>query len=339
MNRIYHRIRDVAASGWRGVTAWRGPHSRVRVIVAAGAATVLAIGVGVVWGLAGATDQRPEAAGRLPSGAPEGSPGAGLDPLGSLDPLGGGGSSTGGGSTGGGSSTGGGLPGGAGSGPGSGDGGGPAGNRPPVIEDPGLSSDGMTLTIAPTVTDPDGDEVEVGYDDGSGLVLVSAQPTRTYPVRDSADGYRYPVEVTIHATDVHGVVTEQTVSHELAAISTVVVRTVELKLQDPKKCFADTEAERFTADLRLRRAVVLDRHRNVELRRDKTTASLLPNPVEGEVVGERPLQDVFLANAQLAGGFELVSLPFIQPPVQSRPMFQRTRCPAEVTIEVQITTR
>lgn len=331
MNGIYHSRRGAAwaRSALRGIAGWRGPRNRTQMIVAAATATVLAVGVGIVWGIAGGTDQQVDTAGE-PFGDPQSLPGGASG--GVLDGLASPGAVTEGGD----------LPGGSGSGSGAGQGssgGGSAGNRPPVIEDPGLSSDGMTLTVAPTVTDPDGDPVEVGYDDGTGLVLVSEQPTRSYPVTDSADGYRYPVEVTIHATDASGAAAQETFTHQLEAISTVVVRRIELKLESPQSCFADSGAERFTADLALRGAVVLDRPISEELRPDKPTATLLPAPAAGEVTGVRPRQDLFLTGAALAGEVGSLNLPDLESPVRPRRMFLDSRCQARVSVSVQITTR
>jgi len=332
MNTIYRRIRAMATRALRAVTDVRAPGGRVRVVVAATAATALAVGVGITWGLAGAADERsPGAAGAGPRvAAPGGSPAAGLDAAG-LDPA----DSPGGDSA----SGGGGRPGGGGPGLGSGSGDEPAANRPPVIEDPGLSSDGMTLTVAPTVSDPDGDPVEVGYDDGTEFVLVSEQPTLTYPVKDSPDGYGYPVELTIHATDAHGAVTRETFTHQLEAISTVVVRRVELRLESPQSCFANSGAERFTADLVLAGAVALNRRISEELRPDRPTAALLTTPVEGDVTGARPRQDLFLSNATLAGDVGEVNLQDLESPVRPRRMFLDNRCQATVRVGIQITTR
>jgi hypothetical protein len=329
---IYRRIRALGTRAVQAVTDVRAPRGRARVVVAATAATALAVGAGITWGLAGGADER--SSGAADAGprvaAPGGPTAAGLDAAG-LDPAE---PPDGDGATGGG-----GPPGGGGSGLGSGIGGEPAANRPPVIEDPGLSSDGMTLTVAPTVTDPDGDPVEVGYDDGNGFVLVSEQPTLTYPVRDSPDGYGYPVELTIHATDAHGAVTRNTFTHHLEAISTVVVRRVELRLESPQSCFANSAAERFTADLVLGGAVVLDRRISAELRPDRPTAALLTAPMEGEVTGRRPRQDLLVANATLAGAVGEVNLQDLESPVRPRRMFLDSRCRATVRVGIQITTR
>jgi hypothetical protein len=336
MNETNRRIREAVARGsgaLRGAVTWRGPHRRVRMMVAAVAATVLAIGVGTVWGLAGADDNRSEAADAAsPFTAPGGSPDIFGDAFASPGPLGGGGSSTGGG----------GFPGGSGSGSGPGDsGGGPPGNRPPVIEDPGLSSDGMTLRIAPSVTDPDGDEVDVGYDVlGKGFLSVAERPTYTFPVKDF--GYSRKAEVTIVAIDAHGATTQETFTHQLEAVSTVVLEDATVTVRAPQICFANAAAERFTADLRLRRAVVLDRPISKELTLENPAATLLPDPVEAVVSGQPPQLDVFLANASLmSGAADSVSVTNIGPPGGAirRQMFQTHPCRINFDFHVRITTR
>jgi hypothetical protein len=69
----------------------------------------------------------------------------------------------------------------------------PSGNRSPAIEDPGLSSVGLTLTVAPTVSDPDGDEVTVEIEaDGEQLPAGNGSAQRTYPYQDSGPSRSRP---------------------------------------------------------------------------------------------------------------------------------------------------
>lgn len=335
MNGTYRSRRGAVAwarSALRGVASRRGPRSRTQMIVAAAVATVLAVGVGIVWGIASATDQRVDNAGesfgdRQP--LPGGTSGGALDGLASPGAVSGGGDPFGGSGSG------------AGSGAGPGSSGGPAGNRPPAIEDPGLSSDGLTLTIAPTVTDPDGDAVTVGYSvDGGQELSVTDEPTYRFTV-DGVGGYRHEAEVTITATDTLGATTRQTFTHQLEAVSTVVVSDVRLTLDRPSACFAARPAQRLKGDLRLRGTVEADVAINQEWNNDKTQIRMLAQGRSGTVTGEPPRQDVFISNAAVDpdGATGSLSIRDAHLGVRAYRLFLDSPCQTTVRLRVQVTTQ
>jgi hypothetical protein len=134
------------------------------------------------------------------------------------------------------------------------DGGQPA-NRPPIIESPGLASDGLVLTIAPQVTDPEGDEVTLLFD-VDGIEVDPAQtpedgPTNAELMLNFADvGYRSNVPITITATDSRGATTRQTYSREVTALARVSFPTLELGFNDPEACLGAGSRElSFQLDL------------------------------------------------------------------------------------------
>jgi hypothetical protein len=125
-------------------------------------------------------------------------------------------------------------------------------------------------------------------------------------------------------------------------VSTVVLEDATVTVRAPQICFANAAAERFTADLRLRRAVVLDRPISKELTLENPAATLLPDPVEAVVSGQPPQLDVFLANASLmSGAADSVSVTNIGPPGGAirRQMFQTHPCRINFDFHVRITTR
>jgi hypothetical protein len=302
MNPIYRRLREQAArarGALRGAAGWRRPRSRTQVIVAALAVTVLAVGVGVVWGIAGATDQRVGTA-REPLGDPQSPPGGTTG--GALDGLSSPGAVTGGGDPSGGSGSGLGAGSGSGTGPGGGpgsSGGGGPGNRPPVIEDPGLSSDGLILTVAPTVSDPDGDQVRVEVTADGQPVGMSGDPPRgtvAYPYQTY--GAEPEASVTIVVTDAGGASAQETVSHQLRAVTTVTLQDVRFTLSQPNNCFGDVRARRLVGTLILSGPVRETVSFNEELRLDRTAVTLLDSR-EGTGSGA-PAESVILS-ADLAG--------------------------------------
>jgi len=150
---------------------------------------------------------------------------------------------------------------------GAGSGGGQPSNRPPVIDSPGLSSVGLVLTIAPEVSDPDGDDVTLLFDVG-GMTVDPAQTCSTpgckgdetpnlFPtvagVRlDFADvGYAADIPVTIIATDAHGATSRETYSHTVSAHTRVTFRDFRYAINDPSACFDATESRVLSFSLSL----------------------------------------------------------------------------------------
>jgi hypothetical protein len=255
------------------VPAGEPARQRGRLRVAGAVALVLAAAAGVGWGLAGAepgdgsgpgagSDQLagdPELGGQ-PPGA-DGQPGAGDPPAGAGLP-------------------GNGLPAGSGSGSGSGtgsgsSGGGGPGNQPPVIEDLGLSSYGLTLTIAPTVRDPDGDEVSLAFE-VDGEEVPATDPTRaTISFSHAEVGEEYEASVTVTATDSGGASSWQTASHPLVANTTATVQNVTFRVLNPAGCFDAAPAHRLAGKLTLSGVAGGSQSFNEELRRDRPEVVLL----------------------------------------------------------------
>ncbi len=112
------------------------------------------------------------------------------------------------------------------------------------------------LTIAPEVSDPDGDDVTLLFE-VNGTTVDPAQtcstigckgeeqpgdfPDRAAVLLDFADvGYAADVAVTIIATDAHGATSRETYSHAVSARTRVSFRDFSYTIDDPAACFSDT---------------------------------------------------------------------------------------------------
>jgi hypothetical protein len=315
---------------------WRTPR-RMTVIAAVVVAAVLAAGAGVWWGLAGAGEQgsTPAGAASPPSGAPgdaEPTPGASTAPDGSAPA----------GTPGGDDPAGAGQPGGgAGAGQG-GEGGAPA-NRAPVIEDPDLSSNGLTLSIKPTVTDPDDDEVTlVTVVDGEEISPNAMDPDSEFATFVRFDrgevGYTHTARIELSATDSRGATTERSFFHELAAITTVTVRDMTFKVRSPSSCFADEAARRLTADVRLVGAVTDNVAINEELRADRPSVVLLDR-VSGQMTGNPTSQRIFFSNGAFAGELDSASFSHTATDGVLRHVFGLDVCRGVLTYRVDFAVR
>jgi hypothetical protein len=263
---------------------------RGRLVAASVVVLLAAVAIGVGWGLAG--DRAPDITADPGSGPGlAGDSGSELAPGQSGvpdDPVAGG------------AGNGGGPFGGAGSGAGSSGGGGP-GNQPPAIADAGLSSDGLTLTVAPTVADPDGDEVSLAVEADGRSVGMSGDPARgtiSYPYQTY--GAEHEASVTIVATDAAGGSTRETFTHRLQAVTTVSVEDVRFTLTgNLGRCLGgDVRARRLVGTLTLTGPAQDTLSVNHELRLDRTEVVLLDRR-EGTGPGA-PTQSVSL-QAEFAG--------------------------------------
>jgi hypothetical protein len=260
MSGISGRIQDAANTSARNLRDLfgRGMTGRARIVAGAAGGVVLALAIGIGWGLSGGdpTDQADPSA--LPGGTPGVESGSGGDDL-PAPGSGAEGQSAGSGSGGSGS-------GGSGSG-GTGSGGGPPANRAPVIEDPGLSSDGLTLMIAPVVTDPDGDRVT--YDvrvDGSPVDVGDVADGPVEVVFDPAEvGYAPTTSVALAVTDSRGATTRETFTHELAAVTWVRFRDVYFTVDSPATCFMDGQFQILKGEVEVGGATTLSDNLSVSV--------------------------------------------------------------------------
>lgn len=323
MSRVYGR-------GW-------SLSGRSKAIAAVAVAAVLAAGGGVWWGLAGSGEPVPAGAAppspvvpgdaeATPEGspAPEGSPPPGT-PSGGADQPADAGQSGGG----------------AGAGQG-GDGGAPA-NRAPVIDDPDLSSDGLILSITPTVTDPDGDEVTlVTVVDGEEVAPNAMDPDSEFAtyVRFDHDevGYTHTAKIEISATDSRGATTQRAFFHELAAVTTVTVRDMTFKVRSPSSCFADEAARRLTADVRLVGPATATVAINEELRADRSSVVLLDR-ASGEMTGSPTSQRIFFSNGAFAGELDSANFSHTTSDGVLRHLFGLDVCRGVLTYRVDFTVR
>jgi hypothetical protein len=141
-----------------------------------------------------------------------------------------------------------------------------------VIEDAGLSSDGLLLQVAPTVTDPEGDDVSLLFEiDGhevnpattcfehptcDGGEDPSATPTKASAVFDHTEvGYQHDVAVTIVATDGRGATSRETFTHELEANSTVIFRDLRFTVGNLEDCFREGSSRSLSYKLDLSGAI------------------------------------------------------------------------------------
>ncbi|HEX6195768.1 MAG TPA: hypothetical protein VFZ37_07650 [Jiangellaceae bacterium] len=128
-------------------------------------------------------------------------------------------------------------------------------NRPPVIESPGLASEGLVLLIEPNVNDPDGDDVALLYDVGGMEVCRTTEPCNVE--LDFADiGYQGDVAVTIIGTDSHGATTRETYSHTVRAITDVHFADLGYAINDAHACLGSLERRELTYRVHLDGAIV-----------------------------------------------------------------------------------
>lgn len=232
---------STAALAAQAAQASRPSSRRVRVLAGAGVALVLAIALGLVWGLAdaGQSDVQSDSEDELLAGdtdldrfgagateSPTDEPAtAGEPPTGSGQETGNSASSSGGSSVTSGSGrtlT--------------------PDNQPPVIEDLNLSADGLALSVLPIVSDPDGDEVSLDFE------VEGAEP-RIPPSGDRARatfsyddvGERHEATVTVTATDTHGASSQQTATLLLVANYGGLVEDLRFTVLT-RECFGADEA-------------------------------------------------------------------------------------------------
>ncbi len=124
-------------------------------------------------------------------------------------------------------------------------------NRPPMIDDPGLSSNSLTLTIAPTASDPDGDRVmfEAIEVDGNPVDLANLDSGPIEHRFELTDvGYSHVTTVAFVVTDSGGARVREEFTHEIAAITVVTFAARDFAVKRPVDCFAATEEEYLFLD-------------------------------------------------------------------------------------------
>lgn len=165
-----------------------------------------------------------------------------------------------------------------------------------MIEDPGVSSDGLTLTVAPTVVDPDGDQVRVEVAaDGQPVDMSGDPPHGTVEYPYETYGAEPEVSVTIVVTDTGGASAHETISHQLRAVTTVTLQNVRFTVSQPNNCFGDVRARRLVGSLTLSGPVQESISFNEELRLDRTQVTLLDSR-EGSASGAPPEQVILTAD-------------------------------------------
>jgi hypothetical protein len=189
------------------------------------------------------------------------------------------------------------------------------GNRAPVIEDPGLTSDGLLLRFAPAVTDPDGDDVTLLFQVFGATVdparVCFSDPLckgdelpdgRRASFRFDADqvGYRREAEVTVIAIDDRGTATRQTFTHTVEAVSKVTISNVRFQLARPADCFRDVDERTMEGLIQLTGPVSVSSPFSVNVSRSRSSFDLLVGGIR-EVVGEEPVQTVRIL-VEFAGG-------------------------------------
>jgi hypothetical protein len=175
----------------------------------------------------------------------------------------------------------------------------------------------MLLRIAPTVTDPDGDEVSLLFEIGGTQVdpatscyldplckgdeFPSQSPTKAAVRLDPSQvGHRYEAPVVIIATDSRGATTRESFTHVVAAVSTVTVRDLEFRVRNPAACFQDEPSRALRVTLGLSGPVTHTSTVTRSLTRDRSIVTLLSD-MTGEVVGQEPAQTVRFTDGSFAG--------------------------------------
>lgn len=225
---------------------------------------------------------------------------------------------------------------GSGSSGGSGGGSGTPPNRAPIIVDAGLSSQGLTLSITPTVTDPDGDDVDVALAvNGEDTAVAGGTATITFPL--SEVGYSHNTTIEIRATDTAGNETVETFSHTVDAVTTVTISKVKFRVQAPLVCFEDTPAMRLGGNLDLDGTVTENIQFSEELRPDRTEVILL-DELSGETVGGPGGLDVKMLGG-LAGLLDLYEESHSGSDGVFVTMFKDTECKGFFSYTLEITTK
>lgn len=234
------------------------------------------------------------------------------------------------------------APGSGGSGSSGGSGGGSATtapqNRPPIIVDAGQSSNGLTLSITPTVTDPDGDDVAVTLTvDGQGAEPTDGTVMTTFGLGDV--GYSHTATIEIRATDTAGNETVRTFTHRVEAVTTVLLRNIRFQVNNPLVCFEDSAAVRIAGNLVLEGTIDTTENSiqfSEELRPDRTVVTL-HDDISGQTVGGPGGLDLTMVGG-LAGMLDLYEASHSSSAIGVASMFEGTECQGAFSYLVQVTT-
>lgn len=209
-------------------------------------------------------------------------------------------------------------------------------NQPPVIVDPGISSDGLTISVRPTFADPETDDIAMLITvDGAEVSDSAAGFSGSFDER--VVGYTHEAEVGIQVTDASGNTTTETFNHTLEAITTVVVSDVKLRVTTAGSCFEGAPAQRFGGTLTLAGPISTRRPFSEELRADRTEV-VLAELITGEVVGRPGGVDVSLIGG-LDGLLESHEASHDEDDSVLTRMFQNTDCRSFLSYRVEVTTR
>jgi hypothetical protein len=212
----------------------------------------------------------------------------------------------------------------------------PPPNQPPVLEDPRISSDGMELTISPVVSDPEGDPVELFFElDGSRLIVPQGAESVTTTV-DRGSDYVVGVSVTVGLIDSAGNEVAETFDYELQAITTVTVREIRFEVGGGN-CFEEEAAQRIFANLQLDGVVEHLSNETEELRADLTQVTLI-DELTGQVKGEPPIQR-FMINALFNGQNDSYQGTHTTSDQVLRFLFRNDPCRGSLTYKVDVETR
>lgn len=210
----------------------------------------------------------------------------------------------------------------------------PPTNQPPVIEDPGLSSSGKTLTISPVVSDPEDDDLTI-------TVIIDGDEAATIPVGGSrvetlGTFFVHDARIDLIVVDSSGNTTSETFTHHMEAITTVTVRDLGYTVGSAA-CFAEDAAQRISATVILGGAVVEGVNVSEELRQDRSTVTLL-DQASSEIVGEPPSQEIKVF-AALDGRFDSYEQTHTESDEVLVTMFSTNSCEGFLTYEIEMTTR
>jgi hypothetical protein len=205
-----------------------------------------------------------------------------------------------------------------------------------VIVDPGISSEGLTFSIQPTVVDPENEDIAVLITvDGNEVAVSAAGFSGSFD--ENVVGYTHETEVGIQVTDTSGNTTTETFNHTLEAITTVVVRNVKLRVTTAGSCFERTVAQRFGGTLLLGGSISARSPFSEELRADRTEVVLV-ELITGEIVGGPGGVDVSLI-AGLDGLLDSYEASHGEDDSVLTRMFQDTDCRSLLSYKVEVTTR
>lgn len=215
-------------------------------------------------------------------------------------------------------------------------------NQPPIIEDPGITSTGMRLNVAPLIADPDSDALTIDISAEPGGV-VSCDGCPPGPIKggqfryDPAEvGFASDVVVSIRVADGAGNETVETFEHRLLAISTVELRA-NFNMTGASACFSDKAAVRLAGEIEAGGSISDTFSFSEELRPDRTRILIVAD--SREIVGEGPSPLTVSFNGELDEHVDSTEREFVRTDQVIENLFTNQSCRGSLIWTVDLDVR